>query len=248
MRLQTNSNMFFRGAAPETTEATTDRLWINVTNNSGEFSQSLIAYNPATTLGYDNGYDGKALMNGDLNLYTIAQTANDVLNLTIQSRGSFTVTDRIKLGYTAGVSGTFILSLDHSDGRFAQGQTVYIVDSVTGATHNLTNGAYTFTSEVGTFNDRFIVAYAQEALGTDIPAVQTKEVIVYKSGKQVKVEAPAAINTVTIYDMLGKTIFQKSNVDGTSFATSELNVAAQVIVVQVTLDNQQVISKKILMN
>jgi len=248
MRLQTNSYTFFRTGAPESTEATTDRLWINVTNNAGEFSQSLIAYNPATTLGYDNGYDGKALMNGDLNLYTIAQTASEVLNLTIQSRGSFTVTDRIKLGYTAGVSGTFILSLDHSDGRFAQGQTVYIVDSVTGATHNLTNGAYTFTSEVGTFNDRFIVAYAQEALGTDIPVVQTKEVMVYKSGKQVKVEAPAAINTVTVYDMLGKTIFQKSNVDGTSFATSELNVAAQVIVVQVTLDNQQVISKKILMN
>jgi len=245
MRLQTNSHSFFRTAA----QTTTDRLWINATNETGEFSQSLVAYNEDTTLGYDNGYDGKALINGNLNLYTIAETANDTLNLTIQSRGAFATTDRVKMGYQTEVAGTFTLSLDHTDGRFAEGQEIYVIDNVTGITHNLTDAAFTFTSEVGTFNERFTVAYAPSgALGTETPVLQTKEIMVYKSGKQVKVEAPADINTVTVYDMLGKTIFQKSNIDGLSFATTDLNITAQVVIVQITLDNQQVISKKIIMN
>ena len=245
MRLQTNSNSFFRTAA----QTTTERLWINVANETGEFSQSLIAYNPDTTLGYDNGYDGKALINGNLNLYTVVETANDTLNLTIQARGAFANTDRVKMGYQATVAGSFTLSLDHTDGRFSEGQNIYIIDNITGTTHYLTDGAFTFTSEIGTFNDRFTVAYAPDgALGTETPVLEAKEIIVYKSGKQVKIEAPADINTVTVYDMLGKTIFQKSNIDGTSFATTDLNVTAQVIVVQITLDNQQVISKKIIMN
>jgi len=245
MRLQTNSNTFFRTAAPTTTE----RLWINVANEAGEFSQSLIAYNPDTTLGYDNGYDGKALINGNLNLYTVIETATDTLNLTIQARGEFANTDRVRMGYQAAVAGSFTLSLDHTDGRFSQGQQIYIIDNLTGITHDLTDGAFTFTSEIGTFNDRFTVAYAPDgALGTETPILQTKDVIVYKSNKQVKIEAPADINTVTVYDMLGKTIFQKSNIDGVNFATTDLDVTAQVIVVKITLDNQQVISKKIIMN
>jgi len=246
MRLQTHSNAFFRTAA---TQATTERLWINVSNNAGEFSQSLIGYNEDTTLGYDNGYDGKALINGNLNLYTVVETANDTLNLTIQARGAFANTDRVKLGYTAEVAGSFTLSLDHADGRFSEGQEIYIIDNITGITHNITDAAFTFTSEIGTFNDRFTVVYAPDgALGTETPVLQTKEVIVYKSGKQVKIEAPADINTVTVYDMLGKTLFQKSNIDGISFATTDINATAQVVIVQITLDNQQVISKKIIMN
>ena len=251
MRIQTNSNTFFRTAAPaeEATTLHTDRVWLNATNEAGEFSQALIGYNTASTTGYDNGYDGKALINGNLNLYSVVETQNDTLRLTIQARGAFAQADRVKMGFNATLAGTYVISKDHADGLFEAGQTVYLIDNVTGEFHNLADGNYTFTTEAGTFNERFVVAYATDAqLGTETPVVQTKATVVCKNGRQIAVNAPAAINSVTVYDMLGKTIFQKSNVDSTEFSTSEINVAPQVLVVKVTLSNQQVISKKIMMN
>ena len=245
MRLQTNSNTFFRTAAPESV----NRIWLNASSTTGEFSQSLVAYNDASTTGYDNGYDGKALINGNLNLYSIVQTATDTLNLTIQARGTFTTTDRVQMGLKAEAAGTYTIAIDHTDGVFAGNQDVFLIDTVEGITRNLRTSSYTFSTEAGTFNNRFMVTYApQGALGTDTPVLDTKEVVVYKDGKQVKITAPADINTVTVYDMLGKTLFQKSNIDGMSFATTEINAGPQVIIVQITLDNQQVISKKIMMN
>lgn len=252
MRLQTHSNTFFRTAAPQETEqaAQTNRLWINVTNAGGEFSQTLIGYNEVSSLNYDSGYDGEALINGNLNLYSLLQTETDTLSLTIQARGTFAQADRVKLGLNATLAGTYVISKDHADGLFEEGQTVYLIDNLTGEFHNLTESNYTFTTEAGTFNERFVVAYAtDEQLGTDTPVVtQPKATVVFKDGKRIAVNAPSEINTVTVYDMLGKTIFQKSNVDTTEFATTDINVAPQVLIVKITLKNQQVVSKKIMMN
>ncbi len=253
MRLRTHSNTFFRTAAPNDDtqeEVQTNRLWLNATTESGEFSQTLIGYNNESTLGYDNGYDGKALINGNLNLYSVINSANDTLNLTIQARGRFAVADRVKLGYKASLAGTYIVSLDHADGIFEEGQTVYLVDNTTGTFHNLSEGSFTFSTEAGQFDERFTVAYAtDEQLGTDTPVLApTQATIVYKEGKQVKVDAPSDINTIAVYDMLGKTLFQKSNIDGTQFATTDINVASQIVIVKITLDNNQVVSKKIMMN
>ncbi|MXN92785.1 T9SS sorting signal type C domain-containing protein [Flavobacterium sp. Sd200] len=251
MRIQTNSNTFFRTAAPSenTATVTTHRLWLNASNEAGEFSQMLIGYNDASTLGYDNGYDGAALVNGNLNLYSVLETETDTLALTIQARGTFAEADRVKLGYTSTLAGTFTISKDHADGLFEEGQTVYLIDNLTGDFHNLNESNYTFTTEAGTYNGRFAVAYAtDEQLGTDKPVVETKATVVYKNGKQISVNAPAQIKSVEVYDMLGKTIFGKNNVDNTEFSTNEINVAPQVLIVKVTLENKQVVSKKIMMN
>ena len=250
MRLQNHSASFFKSAAPAVTEEPSDvsRLWLNVTNAAGDFDQTLIAYNAATTLGYDNGYDGKSISAGSLSLYSIATVQNDTLNLAIQARGTFNAQDVVKMGYTATVAGTYTINIDHSEGVFANGQVAYITDNVEGITRNLTDNNYTFTTEAGTFDNRFTVKYATTALGTDTPELAATDVIVYKNNKQVGVTAPKTIKSVVVYDMLGRSLYNNAKVNSVDFKTSEINTAQQVVIVNVTLENNQVVTKKIMMN
>jgi hypothetical protein len=251
MRVQNNSQYFFKTTEDASAEsiAAQGRVWLNATNNSGDFSQAVVAYNPATTLDYDNGYDGKVLTAANISLYSLLQTQTDSLHLIIQSRGNFSVNDAVAMGYNAAVAGDFQIAIDHTDGVFAAGQAVYLVDMLTGITKNLKEGNYTFRTEIGTFNNRFKLIYAPESeLGTDTPVVDVKQMVIYRDGKQINIQAPATIKAVAVYDMLGKTLYTKSNMDTTSFSTDNIYVAQQVIIVQITLDNNQVVSKKIMMN
>jgi hypothetical protein len=254
MRLQTNSNAFFRGVA-ETEEAALksdyDRVWFNVASANDEFTQTLVAYNDKTTLGYDKGYDGASFLNGGINFYSVLKSDAENINLAIQVRGKFNLTDAVVMGFKAVNAGTYTLSIDHTDGLLAANDTnILIVDNLTGTTKNLKDGSYTFTSEAGTFENRFKVVYASKsaegALDTNTPDLQAKQVMVYKSDRQVNVQAPSDIKSVVVYDVLGKVLFQKNNIGAQTFATSDINAGQQVIIVNVTLDNNAVISKKIM--
>ncbi|TRW22867.1 T9SS sorting signal type C domain-containing protein [Flavobacterium zepuense] len=254
MRVKNNSTFFFKMGQDTQEDETTSteapgRMWINITNTSGDFTQAVVAYNPATSLDYDNGYDGKVLTAGNISLYSLLQSESEPLQLIIQSRGNFVATDKVALGFKADLAGNFEIALDHVDGVFAAGQEVYVVDRLTGTTNNITNSSYAFTTEIGTFDNRFELVYAPQAqLGTDTPVLNAKELVVYRNGKQINIQAPANMKAVTVYDILGKTLFTKGNVDATDFATTDINVAQQVLIVQITMESGQVISKKIMVN
>lgn len=254
MRLKNHSNAFFRGVA-ETEETAVksdyDRVWFNVASANDDFTQTLVAYNDKTTVGYDNGYDGASFLNGGINFYSVLKTDSENISLAIQVRGKFNLTDAVVMGFKAINAGTYTLSIDHTDGLLAANDTnILIVDNLTGTTKNLKDGSYTFTSEAGTFENRFKVIYASKsaegALDTNTPELQAKQVMVYKSDRQVNIQAPSDIKSVVVYDVLGKVLFQKSNIGAQTFATSDINAAQQVIIVNVTLDNNTVISKKIM--
>lgn len=249
MRKTHNSTYFFRTAA-ETEETAPSRFWLNVTNaENNAFSQAMVGYFDGATNGYDNGYDGKSLLEGNTRLYSIAYNAQDTLRLALQARSAFTIADVVPLGFSATVAGSFEITIDHADGIFTGGQDIYIVDRYTNVTHNLKDGNYTFTTEPGTFEDRFQIIYTtEEVLDNDNPIVNTADVVVYRNGSQVGVTAPRTIQSVEIYDMLGRIIYQNNNVNDTEFTSSALNTTQQVIIVRATLDNQQVVSKKIMLN
>lgn len=256
MRDAVNFSNFFRSAdaqAEQDAQNQTNRYWLNVVNADATgtpvFAQTLIAHSALTTDGYDNGYDGKALLDADVNLYTIleGETTEEDVKLAIQTRKVFDVNDTVKLGFYTELEGTFEITIDHMDGLFAEGQEIYLIDNLTDTTYNLQEGNYSFTSEVGTFDGRFEIIYTMEALSTDVPEITTNEVVVYQQGKTVNVQSPQTIESVTVYDMLGKTLYTNSKVENTTFSAT-LNTQQQVGIVVITLDNKQVITKKIMMN
>lgn len=246
MRRKTNnSNILRNGNTSANADSNANRIWLNVVSSSNAFSQTMIGYMPEGTTGYDDGYDGISLMDGGINLYTI-QAEN---KLAIQTRPEFTNADVVPVGFKTNVAGTFEIKIDHTDGMFTGDQAIYLKDNATNTVQNLKEGSYSFTTETGTFNDRFVVMYVNEgSLGTDTPVVAAKDIIVYADAKQVKVTAPETIKTVIIYDLLGKVIYEKNNIDTTDFTSADINTANQVIIVKVMLDNGQAVAKKIMVN
>lgn len=243
MRRTTNNSMILRnGNTSATADTNANRIWLNVVNSANAFSQTMIGYMPEGTTGYDDGYDSVSLMDGGINLYTV-QADN---KLAIQTRPEFINTDVVPVGFKTNVAGTFEIKIDKTDGLFTGDQAIYLKDKATNTIQNLKEGSYSFTTETGTFNDRFEMMFVNEgALGTDNPVIAANDIIVYADTKQVKVTAPEAIKNVIIYDLLGKVLYEKNNIDTTEFTSADINTANQVIIVKVMLDNGQAVAKKL---
>ena len=92
------------------------------------------------------------------------------------------------------------------DGLF-ETQNVYLEDTLLGVMHDLRQSDYTFTTQIGSFDTRFVLRYTTESLGTENPALNENTVVVYKNGQVLHVETGEVVmDTVTIYDITGKTV------------------------------------------
>lgn len=254
MRVENHSNHFFRMSNNEedtdTQGLSASRIWFNVTNSEDAFTQTVVGYTAQATTGYDNGFDGKVLGSGSTSLFSILE---DETELAIQARPDFVVTDVVKMGFKTEIAGDFEFAIDSLDGVFTGSQKIFLKDNLTGTKHNLKNGAYTFNAEIGTFYDRFEIVYTDTTNNTDdvqLGTVEfdTKNVIVYRNGKQINATAPATIRSIEVYDILGRDLYTNSNINTTEFSSPPLNTSQQVVVVKLTLDNQKVVIKKIMMD
>jgi hypothetical protein len=237
-----------REAAPTSTQilrtkqvANKDRIWLNMTTATGAYSQALVAYMDGATLGVDNGIDGLYF-----NDSPIALTSSiDGGEYTIQGRPAFDASDVVALNFKTNTAGNYTIAIDHTDGVFATGQDVYLVDSTAGTQTNLTTDAYTFTAPAGTSNARFSLKY-QKTLKVDAPAFNENSVAVYKNKGTLYINSGAlAIATVKVYDIQGRLIAEQKNVKANTTAINNLKVTNQVLVVQVTSEDNKVVTKKV---
>lgn len=238
MRLAISYHSFFSNPEPAAS-----RYWLNVSGADSKFSQILVGYTEEGTTGYDNGLDGESLLDGGFVLYSIGSDKK----LAIQARPEFEAGDEILLGFKTTTAGTFEIAIDHMDGLFEDGQQIYIFDEVTGGQHDLTEGSYSFTSEAGTFENRFRVIYTG-TLGTENPSAGQNATLIYSKDRQLTVESPAAIKSVAVYDMLGRSLYQANDIDAATFSANVAAQPQQVVIINVILENNQRISKKIVLN
>jgi len=227
---------FFRTAA-----STRSRLWLNLKDSQQNFSQATIAYINNATTSIDYGYDGAMLNDGGrVALFSLAANTT----LAIQARPSFTATDVVPMGFNAIAAGQFTLSISHADGLFELGQDVFIKDNLLGTVTSL-DTPYTFTSEAGTFNQRFEVVYTADILDTDAPVLNANSVIVYKEGNAINITTGTVqITGVTVYDINGRKLYTKTGIEAATASIDNLQVASQVLIIEVNTAKGKV-SKRI---
>lgn len=239
----------FTGSIPFLREGNTNaapsRLWLNLTGTN-TFSQLAVAYIAGATTGLDYGYDAKKLTaGGNASLYS---TVGEEI-LAIQARPSFVATDVVPLGFSAQAAGQYTVALDHVDGVFTGNQDIFLKDKVMGVTHDIKDGAYSFTTGAGTFNNRFEVVYMQpasEALNTDNLDIISNQIVVYKQGSTINITSGnVEMTNVTVFDIRGRKLFSQSGINATEFAVSDLQAQQQVLIVEIdTLSGK--VSKKII--
>lgn len=229
----------------EETAVEANRVWLNISNTAGAYNEILIGYVSGATNNLEDAYDGITYASGTA-IYTLQSNKK----LVIQGRAlPFVNTDVVPLGFMAATAGEYTIAIESFDGLF-EDQKVFLVDRTDNSIHNLKNESYTFTSQAGTFDSRFEIRYVNDStLGTDNPIITQNDVVVFKSANQISVRANnLTIDNVQVYDITGKLITSAKNINDSTFTTSGLNVATQVLIVKVTLDDNQTISKKVIMN
>ncbi|WP_294818885.1 GEVED domain-containing protein [uncultured Flavobacterium sp.] len=237
MRVGINNQQFFRNAQDEDT-GSVSRMWLNMTGSQGQFAQAAIGYSTMTTMGLDYGWDGKALVNdGNASIFSLV----DEEKLGIQARASFNPADVVPLGYNALEPGAYTISLDHLDGIFSQGQDIYLKDNLLGgATHDLKAGDYTFETEGGLNTSRFEIVYA-EVLGTTDPTLDPNNVIVYKQGPNININAGMLmIDNVCVYDTRGRMLYSRNGIHAVETVIENLHSDQQVLIIQINTDKGKV--------
>ena len=236
-----NNNSFSASSTNEIIEK--DRFWLNLTNPNGAFSQILIGFFENATLEKDRLYDGVRLKGSNyIDFYSLDNTSYEY---GIQGRPAFDENESIVLGYQSNILGNLSIDLGDREGVLSE-TPIYITDHYLSITHDLTIAPYSFNTEVGTFNDRFEIAFNEESLSTNDIKVDTKTLQIneLQNGQvQIKVPSQFEMASIQIMDISGKVIYNFST-QGYSQTFSLNNLSKTAYLVTVELNNGQTITKK----
>lgn len=217
------------------------RIWLDLTPENGTSTRILIGYIEGATNGRDRIYDA----------ITDAQPFYSIINnqsFIIQGKAlPFIDTDVIPLGVQLSTAGNYTISIAAIDGIFdTENQDIYIKDNLNQITFNITNNPYTFTSDVGTFDERFELVFKPQTLSINDALLDAENLSILTQNNgdiTFSVAANFKIKTIEIIDTLGRSLYQlqgDSHIE--TYNLSRLNDATYIA--KVTLSNGQVITKK----
>lgn len=245
MRSKTYSNsQFFKTIVNGVDQK--DRFWLNLMNADGMFGQQLIGYFDNTTLGFDWAYDGRVnLSNNYVSFYSIAGDEK----YKIQARPAFDRSDIVPLGYFSAVTGEFTIGIDKKEGVFDLDSTpIYLEDKEMNIIHNLKESAYTFTTNYGRFEDRFVLRYANTSLGNpDFETLDSSVSVATNHGEMIIKSHIENIQDVTVYDILGRQLFESKKIVNNNFTASNISSSQQTLIVKIKLENGFTVTRKIIL-
>jgi len=134
------------------------KFWFDMTNDKGAFNQILIAFSAFGTDDFDIGFDADKLSgNPNLSFYSISQDKTQYF--VIQNLSNFELNKSVPLGFYAGEKGSFVIKLSNFE-NLLHGTSIVLEDKITSSLTDLTKEKiYSFNSEKGEFNDRFILHF-----------------------------------------------------------------------------------------
>ncbi len=192
----------------------------------------------------DYGWDGKALIDdGSVAIYSVVEE----MPLAVQTRPEFQADDIVPIAYKVTDAGSYTISLDHFDGAFLGGQNIYLKDNVTGEIVDLKDIDYMFTTEAGQFTNRFEIVYTTEVLNVNNQVLTSDMIVVYQKNGSITVDGGSTdVKHIDIYDIRGRHIYAKPNINTPAFTITDFDVQQQVVMLHIATD-KGLITKKIIM-
>ncbi|GAA4039565.1 GEVED domain-containing protein [Flavobacterium chungnamense] len=246
MRIAGLNNQFFRYNNQATTvnPGNKSRVWLEVFNNQGAYKQTMVGFAGGATNDYDSGYDGEILDSGSpVNFYSTL----GIKKLAIQGRGlPFNENDIVPLGFKSTQAGSYEIKLSNFDGIFDT-QKVYLEDKLLNIIHNIKLSNYTFTTNVGTFDNRFALRFTDSALQVNDQLFTDESLVVFKEDQTINITSSLTpMKSIQVFDIRGSLLFSNDKVNATEYKVINLNSSQQVLLVVVESQNGTKVSKKII--
>lgn len=244
MRLIGNNTQFFRmnGIQIQDNPNNKNRLWLEFSNSEGGFKQLLLGYIQNATNGFDYKYDAEVSEAGNpLSFYSFVEDKK----LTIQGLGMpFHESDKHVIGFASPSAGIYTIQLAMFDGLFIN-QPVYLEDKLMGIIHDLKEAPYEFLTESGSFDNRFLLRFNNENLSVQPNDWQNVQVIKNNNSIIVLASEQMILNSVNLYDIRGRLITSKNKINDNTVTFEELNLANQILLVQMIDVDGNTVTKKI---
>ncbi|WP_426091035.1 LamG-like jellyroll fold domain-containing protein [Flavobacterium sp. DSR3-2] len=194
--------------------------------------------------------------NGEINEGYDAENIDDVANdmylvnsekeLIIEGEGYFDETSSYPIGVRSDSIGKISFVLDGLE-NFDENQKVFIYDKSDETYHNIKDTLYEVELPKGTFNDRFYLRFTDKTLGTDSFNLSKSDGVIVVVNQNVTVQSSnQLIKNIVVYDLLGRKIDGYKKVNAKKYTLSHLNKTTAGLIVKITLDNDTVVSKKII--
>ncbi len=250
MRVTNNNNQFLRTTANTDSNELNEmpverhRIYLDLILPDGKISSTLVGYTPNATYDKDRLFDSPIIDISTKNLYSKIGDEN----MIIQGRPMpFDQNDQVSLGVLIPQQGIYTFAISSIDGLFTNtDQDIFLEDLYTGIIHNLKNAPYMFNAPTGRYDDRFILRYTDETLSTPeqladfgFNIIGLKNYIKVTSGN-------SPINTVTVYDVLGRILADYKDINTLDFNVTLPNQSKGTLIVKATLYNGQQKIKKVI--
>ncbi|MBP1838124.1 GEVED domain-containing protein [Formosa algae] len=212
-----------------------NRIWLNLIDTENIAHSMLIGY-------FDDALDSKdALYDAiikDFNNTAIYSIINDEAFIIQGKANPFEDTDLVPLGIVSLKKDEFTIGIEKLDGVFGNtDQAIYLEDLYENTIHNLRDSPYEFTSEIGTFNDRFILRYQDSTLSIDDVIADTDLKIIATQNFIKASTTTSTINKIIVYDIIGRVLYQANSLNATEIKLDQLAPTQSPLIVKATLSN-----------
>jgi hypothetical protein len=216
------------------------RIWLDLITPN-ETTRTLVAYVDGATIDKDRLFDAATNYKMTQNFYSLIE--NDIM--TIQGRAlPFDVNDKVPMGFKTNISGNFSIALAEVDGLFSADQNIYLEDKELGIIHDLKLNPYSFTATSGINNERFVLRYENETLGSD-DFTNTDDVLVSSSNVIAIASPNQMIKSVQIHNVLGQLLVNETGISASTFEINSIQKNSVPLIIQITLENGVKVTKKI---
>jgi hypothetical protein len=237
-----DNSQFYRTSNVENTSNDKNRIWLDIINSNNAANRTLVGYVRNATKDKDRLYDAVTSVTTTMRLYSVIATDK----MTIQGRElPFNPNDKVQLGYYVPATGTFSIGIAAVDGLFSDNQNIYLEDTELGIIHDLKQSVYSFSTNSGENNTRFILRYTNETLGND-DFILNNDVLVVSNQSIKVISNSIAIMNVKIYNVLGQLLLNSKSINSNTFETSSIQKNNTTLLVQITLENGVTMTKKII--
>ncbi|GGW68285.1 hypothetical protein GCM10008085_20260 [Winogradskyella epiphytica] len=212
------------------------RIWLDLAGSDNKGHTLLVGYIANATNDYDRLYDGYNFLNQPTNFYSLIGEST----YSIQGRAlPFSQDDTIPLGFTISENDSFTIGINTIDGLFeSTNQGIFLEDTYMNIIHDLRIAPYSFKSDAGTYNDRFILRYTNAALSIADQQTLNNLSITAPNNSYIKVSSDNnLIKSVSVFDVLGRELFSNDSINNSDFILNNMALSKGTYVVKATLEN-----------
>ncbi|WP_435133477.1 T9SS sorting signal type C domain-containing protein [Formosa sp. A9] len=226
------------------TENTKNRIWLNLKNSKDIATNMLLGYFDGAVNAKDPLYDAIIMDPNTTSIYSLIDNEGFV----VQGKANpFTNTDTVPLGVIIKEKDVYSIGISAVDGLFeTTNQDIYLEDLYENKVHDLRTAPYQFSSEVGTFNDRFVLVYEANKLGID-ETTTLNDLNIFATKNYIKVSSKTnVVNTITIYDILGRALFNTKNLNTQEVLLDQFAPTNSPLIIKATLANGKTKTQKVI--